>query len=98
MDRSKILAVLKQHEAELRHRGVRRIAVFGSAARGDAQPDSDIDLMVEIDPIAPVGVFEYVEIVQFLEDLFPNRIDVANRQSLKPLVRPAAEREAIYAF
>jgi len=98
MDRSQILALLKKHESELRNRGVRRIALFGSAARGEARPDSDIDLMVEIDPKAPVGVFEYVGIVQYLEDLFPNHVDVANRESLKPLVRPAAEREAVYAF
>ncbi len=98
MDRSQILALLKKHESELRNRGVRRIALFGSAARGEARPDSDIDLMVEIDPKAPVGVFEYVGIVQYLEDLFPNRVGVANRKSLKPLVRSAAEREAVYAF
>jgi len=98
MDCSQILALLKKHESELRNRGVRRIALFGSAARGEARPDSDIDLMVEIDPKAPVGVFEYVGIVQYLEDLFSTRIDVANRESLKPLVRPAAEREAVYAF
>jgi len=98
MDCSQILALLKKHESELHNRGVRQIALFGSAARGEARPDSDIDLMVEIDPKAPVGVFEYVGIVQYLEDLFSTRIDVANRESLKPLVRPAAEREAVYAF
>lgn len=50
MDRSAILARLKEHEAELRRRGVARVALFGSAARGEARPDSDIDLMVDVDP------------------------------------------------
>jgi hypothetical protein len=98
MDRANIIAALKQHEAGLRQRGVKRIALFGSAARGEARPDSDIDLMVEIDDSVPVGVFEYVSLVQYLEDLFPNRVDVANHNRMKPLVRSAAERDAIYAF
>ena len=40
-------------------RGVRRVAVFGSVARGDSGPDSDIDIMVEIDPEARLTVFDY---------------------------------------
>ena len=52
MQRDEVLAVLKAHEAELRAHGVARAALFGSLARGDARPDSDVDLMVEIDPAA----------------------------------------------
>ena len=77
---------------------MKRIALFGSAARGEARPNSDIDLMVELDDAVPVGVFEYVSLVQYLEDLFPNRVDVANHKRMKLLVRPAAERDAVYAF
>jgi len=82
----------------LRRRGVVHAAWFGSVARSEAKPGSDIDIMVEIAPDAPVGLFEYVGITQYLEDLFPDRVDVANRKSLKPLVRPSGERDAIYAF
>ena len=59
---------------------------------------SDIDILVEIAPDAPVGLFEYVAITQYLADLFPVRVEVADRSTLKPLVRPSAEREAVYAF
>jgi len=45
-----------------------------------------------------VGLFEYIGIRQYLADLFPVRVDVANRSSLKPLVRPTIERDAIHAF
>ena len=55
-------------------------------------------MLIDIEPHAPIGVFEYVGITQYLSDLFPNRVDVANRQSLKAVVRPGAERDAIYAF
>jgi predicted nucleotidyltransferase len=54
--------------------------------------------MVEIEPHANIGLFEYVGIKHYLEDLFATRVDVTNRTYLKPLVRPHAERDAIYAF
>ena len=98
MKRDDILGKLKACEAELRARGVAHAALFGSVARGDDRPDSDIDIMVEIAPDARIGLFQYAGIVHYLEDLFPARVDVANREGLKPLVRPSAERDAIYAF
>ena len=73
-------------------------ALFGSRARGDNRPDSDIDIMVEIAPEVRTDVFEYVGIVHSIEDMFPVRVDVSNRIACKPYVRPAAERGAIYAF
>jgi len=98
MDRHDILARLRKSASALRARGVAHAALFGSYARGDARPDSDIDIMIEIEPEAPIGLFEYIEITQYLADLFPINVDVANRNRLKALVRPAAEREAVYAF
>jgi predicted nucleotidyltransferase len=71
--------------------------LLGSIARGGKRT-SDIDIVIELDPHAPVGLFGYVCITQYLSDLFPVRVDVANRRSLKPLVRPTIERDAIYAF
>lgn len=98
MNREQVIATLRSHEQELRHRGVLHAALFGSVARNEARRGSDIDILIETDPDAPVGVFEYVGITQYLADLFPNRVDVANRKGLKALVRPSAERDAIYAF
>jgi len=98
MNTREIIAKLRENEAVLRPHGVRHVALFGSRARGDNCPDSDIDILVEIAPDAPVGLFEYVAITQYLADLFPVRVEVADRSKLKPLVRPSAEREAVYAF
>jgi uncharacterized protein len=99
MNRDQIIATLRAHEAKLRRRGVCHAALFGSVARGEAGPRSDIDILIEVDAQASIGVFDYVGIAQFLADLFPVRIDVANRRSgLKPLVRSRVERDAVYAF
>jgi predicted nucleotidyltransferase len=98
MNRQEILDRLRENELALRERGVTHAALFGSVARGEQRPDSDIDIMVEIAPDAPVGVFEYVGIVHLIEDMFPTRVEVVDRAGLKPYVRPYAERDALYAF
>jgi uncharacterized protein len=98
MDKQDILARLRENEAALKAQGVCRAALFGSRARGDDSPDSDIDIMVEIAPDARMDLFQYVGIVQYIEELFPGRVDVANREGLKAPVRPHVERDAIYAF
>lgn len=93
-----IIAHLRENEAALRARGVAHAALFGSRARGDARPDSDTDIMIEIDPDAPVGVWEYVAIKEYIASLFEGPVDVVDREGLKPYVRPAAATDAIYAF
>jgi predicted nucleotidyltransferase len=98
MEKHDILARLREHETALKAQGVRHAALFGSRACGDARPDSDIDILVEIGPDIRMDVFKYVGIVHSIEDLFPVRVDVSNRIALKPHVKPIAEREAIYAF
>jgi uncharacterized protein len=98
MERAEILDVLRRHETELRGRGVRHVALFGSTARASATAASDIDLLVDIDADAPIDVFGYAGIVGFLQELFPGSVDVANRETLKPHLRPSVERDAIYAF
>jgi len=95
---SEALETLRRSEPALRARGVRRAAVFGSVARGDSDPGSDIDIMVEIDPEAHLTVFDYAGLKDFIASLFEGPVDVVNRDSLKPYVRPAATIDAIYAF
>lgn len=98
MKRTVIIEVLKAAEPTLRSKGVAHAALFGSFARSEHCADSDIDIMVEIEPGAELDVFGYVGIVHAIEDLFPIPVDVSNRRVMKPHVGPAAERDAIYAF
>ena len=98
MDPAVALDILRRHEGELRRRGVRHAALFGSTATGRATGASDIDVLVELDEGTVRDVYDYVGVVQFIEDLFPITVDVANRPALHEHVRPSAERDAVYAF
>jgi predicted nucleotidyltransferase len=98
MDRQSIIAILQKHQAELHRQGVLHAALFGSVARGDARPDSDIDIMIDLDPDAHLGVFDYVGLKDYIAGLFDAPVDVVNREGLKPYVKPAALSDAVYAF
>ena len=97
-DRQEIIDRLRQNEAALRARGVSHAALFGSYARGDNRSDSDIDIMVEIDPAAGIGVYEYVALKDYIAALFDDPVDVVSRNGLKPHVEPAVMTDAIFAF
>jgi predicted nucleotidyltransferase len=98
MNREEILARLRENEAALRNWGVAHAALFGSRGRGDQRPESDTDIMIEFDPAARITVFDYAGLKDYIAALFDGRVDVVNRDGLKPYVKPAATTDAIYAF
>jgi predicted nucleotidyltransferase len=98
MNSFEAIETLRRSEQALRGRGVVHAALFGSLARGDTRPNSDIDIMIEIDPDARMTVFEYVDLKDYIGTLFDKPVDVVTREGLKPYVRPAATADAIYAF
>ncbi|HMK81234.1 MAG TPA: nucleotidyltransferase family protein [Xanthobacteraceae bacterium] len=98
MNSQDVLATLRRYENELRARGVAHAAVFGSVARGDARPDSDLDIMIDVAPEVPLTVYGYVRLKEYIAGLFEGPVDVVTRDALKPYVRPAATADAIYAF
>lgn len=73
--------------------GVRRLAIFGSTARGDARDDSDIDLLVDFE-LGPT-FDSFMGLKLFLEDQLGRRVDLVTPDALKPRLRPIIEREAV---
>src|ERR1700730_15524969 len=98
MNTEEILARLRENETALRARGVKHAALFGSSARGDSRPDSDMDMMAGFDPTAHVTVSNYAGLKDYIAGLFDGPVDVVSHEGLKPYVRPAATTDAIYAF
>jgi len=98
MTRERVLATLAANRAALNARHVQRAALFGSVARGEAGPDSDIDVLVEFEAEAPVTVYEYAAVKRFVSDLLGGRVDVVDRANLDDRMRAAVARDAVYAF
>lgn len=98
MKRDAVIARLKEAEPALRARGIRHAAVFGSIARGEERPDSDIDILVDLDPEARLTIYDYVAIKEYVSGLFDGAVDVVSSGGLKPFIRPRVTAEAAYAF
>ena len=93
-----IIATLRANEAVLRQNGIIHAALFGSRARGDNRPDSDIDILIETEADVVRTIYDYAGVKLLIEDLFPIPADVVNRAYLKPSIRPVAQRDVIDAF
>lgn len=89
---------LGAHADELRARGIRHAAVFGSVARGDSGPQSDVDVLVEIDSAAELTLLDYVAIERRLSEILLRPADLVNRKTLKPFLRERILAEAVDAF
>jgi len=97
LNKSEILEILRAHRDELRKRfGVKSLAVFGSVARGEAKPESDVDIVVKFDPQAHVGLFKMVELKEFLERILGCPVDVVTLDGLRPWMRELVQREAVH--
>ena len=94
MTRDDVIEVLRQHMPEIRAFGVSRLAVFGSLARGEERPHSDIDILVEFS--VPVGLFEFVRIQRYLGRLLGRTVDLATPDALRKEMRDSILEEATY--
>ncbi len=93
MTREEVIHILSEHRLELSEMGVRSLALFGSAARGELRPESDIDLLADLEP--PYTYDRYIQVKFFLEDLLQRSVDLVMQETLKARIRPYVEKEAI---
>ncbi|MBM3557668.1 MAG: nucleotidyltransferase, partial [Alphaproteobacteria bacterium] len=92
------IRILKAHEAEIRARGVRRLALCGSTARGDARPDSDVDVLVSIPPDLKFSLIDQASLQVLMSDFIGREVDVLIEEDLKPRLRAAIEQDRVEVF
>jgi uncharacterized protein len=97
MDRSEAIARLKEHQAELKQLGVEHLYLFGSTARGEAQPDSDVDLFFD-HPIGSIGLYDLIDLKETAARILGCRADVMTRRSLHRVLRKGIEASALQVF
>ena len=94
MNRDEVIGFLSSHLRELQdHFGVHSLALFGSIARNEAGPESDVDVLVEFRETP--GLTEYMRLKFWLEDRLGRPVDLVMEKALKPWARPQVEAEAI---
>lgn len=98
MDRSNVIAKLREREAELKAAGITRLLLFGSVARGEASSDSDVDLMAEFDPEKQFSLLDMVRLENRLADILGVAVDLSPAKAMKNRIRERATREAVLAF
>lgn len=91
------LSLLREHEPELKMRfGIAEIGIFGSFARGDERPESDVDILVTFrDGMKTFDNFMGTKF--YLEDLFCRKVDLVTDGALEPLIRDPILQEVVYA-
>lgn len=90
-----MLAKLRELAPQLRERGVARIDLFGSLARDEANPDSDVDLLIELS--RPMGL-DFFSLEAFLSDALGIKVELSTRAGMRPRVLAAAQKDIVHVF
>jgi predicted nucleotidyltransferase len=98
MEREHVIAKLRAHERQLKEAGIVRLSLFGSMARGDAGPDSDVDLLAVFDNTRRISLLDIVGMELDLSDMLGCKVDLIEEGTLKPRVRKGVEAEVVRAF
>ena len=91
--RNEALATLRAHREDLKRFGIKSLALFGSVARDETGPESDLDLLLEFD--GPATFDRYMGLKFYLEDLLGARVDLVMRKALTARLLLSVERDAV---
>jgi uncharacterized protein len=97
MEREQVIALLRKNRGVMRRFSVRRLYIFGSVARGEGKKDSDVDILVEYEPDAHVGLFQFVRLRRELSNILGCEVDLATPDSLHKELREDILKEAVHA-
>jgi predicted nucleotidyltransferase len=97
-ERERVLRVLREEAPRLRGRGITTLSLFGSIARGEAAPESDVDLLIETDPAAHFGLSDLLDLQEDLGGLLGRPINFAFASEMRPWLLEWIEDDRIGIF
>ena len=96
MKRDEVLAIVIAHREQLQKMGVKSLQLFGSVARDEARPDSDVDFLVEFD--RPGGLFQLMRVQYYLEDILGCSVDLGTQDALREHLQEPVLKDLIRAL
>jgi len=93
-----VIRLLRANRGELEKIGIRHAEIFGSVARGEDLPDSDVDILVDLDPAVVRDLFAYSRVQRTLQDLVGRRVDIARRDRTRPELDVELIMDAVHAY
>jgi predicted nucleotidyltransferase len=97
VNRSEVIKKLKLSRKEIREFSVKDLYLFGSYAREEAGDQSDLDILVEFEPEAKIGLFAFARFRRRLSELLGGDVDLVTRDAIRPEMRDQVLREAVHA-
>jgi uncharacterized protein len=95
LDINKILSILESQKDKLSYFGVKEIGIFGSYARGDQTPQSDIDIIVKFND-GKKSFKSFMKLSFFLQELFHKKVDLLTEKSISPFIKPYIDKEVVF--
>jgi uncharacterized protein len=96
MRRNDVLTLVQAHRSNLMQLGVKSLDLFGSVARDEAHPNSDVDFLVEF--AKPIGLFQLLRVKHYLEDILECPVDLGTRTALREHLREPVLKDLIHVF
>jgi predicted nucleotidyltransferase len=97
MNRQQALQTLSENRSKLKRFSVKDLYLFGSVARNEAIDGSDVDILVELQPNAKIGLFQFARLQRFISELLECNVDLATPDALHKDLKEDIIKEAIHA-
>jgi len=97
MNKDQVIAILRKNSESLRGFHVKELYLFGSVVRGDEKQTSDVDLLVEFEPDAHIGLFEFSRLQRLLSDILGCEVDLVTPEALHKSMKARILEEAVRA-